>query len=268
MQRIEPGRELAPVVVPRPPSKPAKERPENGARAWVGVGLGVGTVVALVAARHAARGTRAKALGAAGAALAGATLLDTLYLVRKRGRARVRDGTIAVRTSVTIRRSREDVYRYWRELGNLPVFMRHLESVTESDGHSLWKARGPAGVRVEWEADIVADRPGERIAWRSLEGATLPNYGAVEFRNAPKELGTEVHLEIVFDAPGGPLGAGIAKLFDEVPELAMKSDLHRLKQLMETGEVVCSDASIHRGLHPARPPKRDELPLVNGMVKS
>jgi uncharacterized membrane protein len=224
--------------------------------------------VALAVLRNSARGNRARALGAASAAVAGATLLDTLYLVRKRSRTGARDGTIAVRASVTIRRSREDIYRYWRELPNLPVFMRHLDSVTESNGHSLWRARGPLNVRLEWEADIVADRPGERIAWRSLEGATLPNHGAVEFRNAPKELGTEVHLEIVMGPPGGAMGARIAELFDEVPELAMKSDLHRLKQLMETGEVVCSDASIHRGLHPARPPKREELPLVNGMVKS
>jgi len=268
MQEIESHRESVLVVPPRPRGNEAKPHAGNGARGWIGVGVGVGTVAALAVFRSTARGKRARALGAASAAVAGATLLDTLYLVRKRSRTRLGDGTIAVRTSVTIRRSREDIYRYWRELKNLPVFMRHLDSVTENDGHSLWRARGPAGARLEWEADIVADRPGERIAWRSLEGATLPNHGAVEFRNAPKELGTEVRLEIVLESPGGAMGARIARLFDEVPELAMKSDLHRLKQLMETGEVVCSDASIHRGLHPAQPPKREELPLVNGMVKS
>jgi uncharacterized membrane protein len=267
MQEIESGRESAPVVPRRSrrnePAPPAK----NASRGWIGVGIGVGTVVALALYRSSARGKRARALTAASAAVASATLLDTLYLVRKRRRTRLA-GTIAVRTSVTIRRSREDVYRYWRDLENLPVFMRHLDSVTETDGHSLWRARGPAGARLEWEAEIVADRPGERLAWRSLEGTALPNHGAVEFRNAPKELGTEVRLEIVLEPPGGTMGARIARLFDEVPELAMKSDLYRLKQLMETGEVVCSDASIHRGPHPARPPKREELPLVNGMVKS
>jgi uncharacterized membrane protein len=89
----------------------------------------------------------------------------------------------------------------------------------------------------------------------------------VEFRDAPREGGTEVHFEIAFESPGG-VGAVLLRLFDEVPEQSMKNDLRRLKQLMETGEVVCSDASIHRGMHPARPPKPEELPLVNGMVKS
>lgn len=268
MQRIESGL-LPPLLgIENRPHEKAQTSQSKRPPGWAAVGFGLGTTVALVLFRSVARGRHARALGAASAAVAGATLLDTLYLVRKRNVARAERRTFAVRTSVTIRRSREDVYRYWRELSNLPVFMRHLESVTETNGHSRWRARGPAGVRLEWEADIVADRPGERIAWRSLEGATPPNHGAVEFRNAPKDLGTEVHFEIVFESPGGVVGATIARLFDEVPELAMKSDLYRLKQLMETGEVVCSDASIHRGMHPARPPKPEELPLVNGMVKS
>jgi uncharacterized membrane protein len=267
MQRVESFPQSA-IVVPRRPELDDKARERRASAAWVGLGLGFGATVALVLLRNVARGSRARTLGAASAAVAGATLLDTLYLVRKRKGAGALNRGITVRTSVTIRRSREDVYRYWRELRNLPVFMRHLDSVTETDGHSVWRTRGPAGVRLEWEAEIVADKPSERIAWRSLEGARIPNHGSVEFRDAPREAGTEVHFEVAFEPPGGAIGTALTRLFDEVPEQSMKTDLHRLKQLMETGEVVCSDASIHRGLHPARPPKLEELPLVNGMVKS
>jgi uncharacterized membrane protein len=244
------------------------ERHGNGTRGWVGVGVGVGAAVALAVLRSRSRGQQARALTWAGAAVTGATLVDTFVLVRRRGLLRAKPQPVSIRSSVTIRRSRDDIYRYWRELKNLAVFMRHIESVSENDGHSVWRASGPAGVRAEWEAEIVADRPGERIAWRSLEGATVPNRGSVEFRDAPAGRGTEVRLELVFEPPGGSAGAGIARLFAALPEASMKGDLRRLKQLLETGEIVCSDASIHRGPHPARPPERRELPLVNGMVQS
>jgi uncharacterized membrane protein len=175
---------------------------------------------------------------------------------------------IRVKTSITIRREPEDVYRFWRELKNLPLFMRHVESVTESDGHSSWYARGPVGTKLEWDAEIVADRPNERLAWRSLEGATIPNFGSVEFRRAPRGQGTEVHLDLGFEPPFGALGASVARLFDEVPEVQLRNDLRRLKQILETGEVVHSDASIHRGIHPARPASSADLPLVYGMARS
>ena len=169
---------------------------------------------------------------------------------------------------MTIRRSRDDIYRFWRDFQNLPVFMRHVSSVSETNGHCVWRALGPAGIRAEWEAEIVADRPGERIAWRSLEGAAIPNHGSVEFRDAPRGQGTEVRLELVFEPPGGSLGASIARLLAELPEQSTQGDLRRLKQLMETGEIVCSDASIHRGPHPARPPESGKARIVNGMVQS
>jgi uncharacterized membrane protein len=175
---------------------------------------------------------------------------------------------VNVRASITIRREPSDVYRFCRELSNLPLFMRHLSSVTESDGHASWRARGPLGKELEWEAEIVADRPNERLAWRSLEGVPLPNHGSLELRRASRGRGTEVHLELGFEPPFGSLGARVARLFEGIPEQQIKTDLRRLKQLLETGEILHSDASIHHGTHPARPPERDEVPLIGGMVRS
>jgi uncharacterized membrane protein len=175
---------------------------------------------------------------------------------------------VTVRTSVTIRRAPQDVYRFWRDLSNLPLFMRHLASVTEIDGHVSFCARGPLKSELEWDAEIVADRPNERIAWRSLEGATLPNHGVVEFRWASRGRGTEVRLELGFEPPFGRLGKAVAALFEDIPEQQLESDLRGLKQILEIGEIVHSDASIHRGAHPARPPERDEVPLILGMVRS
>ena len=156
--------------------------------------------------------------------------------------------------SVTINRSPEEVYRFWRDFQNLPRFMSHLESVqVMSEKRSHWVAKAPAGMQVEWDAEIIEDRPNQLIAWHSLEGADVDNSGVVRFERAPGGRGTEVRVQLQYDPPGGKIGAAIAKLFGEEPEQQIKGDLYRLKQVMETGEVVQSDASIHRGLHPAQP---------------
>ena len=230
-------------------------------------GIGAGSLLTVALLREALRshGSRFDRLKVATAAVAGITVLDTLYLF---GWRRRKPRIVALRASVTIRRPADDIYRFWRELRNLPIFMSRLDSVTEVDGHSVWRAWGPAGVRAEWEAEIVADKANERIAWRSLEGATIPNHGAVEFREAPRGRGTEVRLEIVFEPPGGAIGAAFTRLLDEFPEQMMRSDLRRLKQLFETGEIVRSDASIHHGRHAARPPTYRVKPLLDAMERS
>ena len=88
-------------------------------------------------------------------------------------------------------------------------------------------------------------------------GTDVPNRGVVRFVPAPADRGTEVHVELEYDPPAGRLGATVAKLFGEEPSIQVAADLRRFKQVLETGEVVRSDASIHRGMHPAQPPVGD-----------
>ena len=153
-------------------------------------------------------------------------------------------GEISVRAAVTIRRPRADVYAFWRDFENLPSFMIHLESVQPTgDRHSHWVATAPAGRIVEWDAEIVDERPDELIAWRSLAGSDVANEGAVRFVDAPREQGTEIHVELRYDAPAGTAGDLLAKLFGEQPEQQVKDDLRRAKQVLETGEVILSEGS-------------------------
>lgn len=167
------------------------------------------------------------------------------------------DGIIHVHKAITVNRPPEEVYQFWRNFENLPSFMSHLESVqTTGERRSHWKAKAPAGMTVEWEAEIIEDRPNEQIAWRSVEGADVDNSGTVRFQPAPGSRGTEIHVELHYSPPGGRLGAAVAKLFGEAPDQQIGDDLRRFKQVMETGEVVRSDASIHRLPHPARPPAK------------
>ena len=209
-------------------------------------------------------------LAAATAAVAGVTILDIIASQRlsRTGNGATADqhahrAGIRVRNAITINRPPEEVYAFWRDLENLPRFMVHLESVRQlDDRRSYWKVRAPLGTTVEWTAEIVEDRPDELISWRSIEDAQVPNSGTVRFIRAPGGRGTEVHLELQYDPPAGAVGATIAKLFGREPSQQVDGDLRRFKQVLETGEVVHSDASIHRGPHPARPPESvpSELP--------
>lgn len=148
-------------------------------------------------------------------------------------------GGVLVTKFITIDKSPEEVYAFWRKLENLPQFMRHLESVEQtSDTHSKWVAKAPAGTHVSWEAEIVRDEPGEVIAWRSTEGSTIPNSGSVRFAPAPAGRGTELKVNLEYQPPAGIVGVTIAKLFGEEPQVQVEDDLKRFKQIMETGEVT------------------------------
>ena len=188
---------------------------------------------------------------AATASVVGVTALDVICAQQiSSGRS---DRSTAFH-SITIDRPAEELYKFWHNFENLPRFMNNLESVrVTGDKRSHWVAKGPLGSSVEWDAEIVEDSPNELIAWRSLEGSDVENSGSVRFVPAPGGRGTEVQVEIVYNPPGGMLGAGVAKIFGAAPEQEIKGDLYRFKQVMETGEVVHSDASIHRGPHPAQP---------------
>src|SRR6185369_2661452 len=103
-----------------------------------------------------------------------------------------------------------------------------------------------------WDAEIVEDRPNELLSWRSVAGADVPNQGSVRFRPGPDDT-TELLVDLRYDPPAGAIGSSVARLFGAEPGQEISADLRRLKQVLETGEVLHSDASIHRGRHPARP---------------
>ncbi|MBD0370859.1 MAG: DUF2892 domain-containing protein [Pyrinomonadaceae bacterium] len=146
------------------------------------------------------------------------------------------DRGVKVEESIVINnRTPQELYSYWRSLENLPRFMNHLEAVTTSGNRSHWVAKAPAGTTVEWDAEIYNEKPGELIAWRSLEGSQVDNAGSVHFNAAPGGGGTEVRVVLKYDPPAGVVGATVAKIFGEEPSQQIRDDLRRFKQLMETG---------------------------------
>jgi uncharacterized membrane protein len=230
-------------------------RPEPSAWAWGRLAGDAMDLVLLAGALNRSRAVRPR-IAAALVAVAGAAAVDAVSATRLSPGSKVRRliEPIHVLKSITVNRPPEEVYKFWRDLENLPVFMGHLESVRVTNGRSTWTAKGPAAMSIEWQAEIVMDRPYESIGWKSVEGSTsVPNRGVVRFAPAPGDRGTEVTVELKYEPPAGALGAAFAKLFGEEPSQQIAGDLRRLKQVLETGEVVHSDASIHKGMHPARP---------------
>jgi len=242
----------------------SKSRPATWA--WARVAGDVMDIALLGYVWNANRVPREQML-AVGSTVLGATWADAQTAVQLQ-QAHVEplaDG-VSVRQSVTVQKTQEEAYTFFRDLENLPRFMWHLESVVEENGRSRWRAKGPLGTHIEWEAEVVEDRPGECLAWRSLPGADVPNRGRVVFRPAAGGRGTEIDVELSYDPPAGAIGAAFAKLFGQEPSQQVSADLRRLKQQLETGEVLHSDASIHRGMHPARPALPPHSPA--GQVQS
>ncbi|WP_298733595.1 SRPBCC family protein [uncultured Chitinophaga sp.] len=146
---------------------------------------------------------------------------------------------LLIREALTVNRPRNEVYRYWRQLDNLPLFMKHLVEVNvENEQHSQWKMRLPGDLgTVDWKAEIVEDRPDELLVWRSLEGSDIDTAGEVIFNDAPGNRGTEVHVTMFYHAPAGALGKMAAQIFHKGFEVQVRQDLHRFKQMLETGET-------------------------------
>ena len=215
--------------------------------------------VALLGAAFAVpRSDRAK-LSVAAAAVLGVTALDVLCgraLSARDGAARI--GDVHTRRSVTISAFPEELYTFWRDFENLPTFMEGLHAVhVQDERRSHWEAKGPVGSRIEWDAEILDDRPNERIAWRTVAGSMIEHAGEVRFIPTGGGRGTVVTVDMRYRLPGGMIGAAVAKLIGEEPGARIQQDLRRFKQFIETGEITLSDATLYgtgfREQRPARP---------------
>lgn len=159
--------------------------------------------------------------------------------------------------AVTVSRPIDEVYEFLQDLRNFPRFMSRLDSVeTRGIGRWRWRMR-LLGRALDWDVELVEDRPRKRLVWRAMAGA-IENHGVIRLQPAPGERGTEVHLDIRYSAPMRGIGVLLATMFAVAPDQLAHDDLRRLAQLLEVGEIVHSDASIHRFKHPAQPP-RDRL---------
>ncbi|MFD2162538.1 SRPBCC family protein [Paradesertivirga mongoliensis] len=149
-----------------------------------------------------------------------------------------RPEVINIKQRFTVNKSREEVYQFWRRLENLPLFMRHIESVKETDTiHSHWKAKFSKNTpAISWDAEIVKEIENHFIGWHSVKGSALDHGGKVEFNDAAGG-GTELEVVFSYQSPIGGLGTGLAKQFGPALEEIIREDILHFKHFIETKEV-------------------------------
>ena len=144
---------------------------------------------------------------------------------------------IHVRESITIARPVGELYALWRAQSSLPDLMPHIERIdTLPEGRSHWVVRGPGGVRLEWDAEIINDIPNELVAWKSIAGADVVSAGSVRF-TPTRRGGVELRVHLQYAPPAGKTGAWVATLMGANPARQIREDLRRLKQQLEAGEL-------------------------------
>jgi len=166
----------------------------------------------------------------------GATGYCPVYNFVDRQRSQIKNSNVNIRTSVFINKPRQEVYDFWRNLENLPLFMTHLKSVKQLDGkRSHWESNLPGNLSsISWEAEIVSDNPGSVIGWRSIAGSEIDNAGKVEFADAADGQGTVVQVVISYLPPkGGFIKSKIADLLSPVFERMVRNDINNFKHYIE-----------------------------------
>ena len=159
-------------------------------------------------------------------------------LITLRTGGSLHDDGVTIHRAVTIRRSPQEVYDFWRRLENLPRFMSHLDSVVDlGEGRSRWQAHTPGGLPLHWEARITVDESGRRLAWETLPGANVRHYGDITFRPTLTEGETELHVEMTYAPPGGAIASAVAELLNGITSQTVKEQLRACKQILEAGET-------------------------------
>lgn len=170
-------------------------------------------------------------------------------LYSKLGKNTTEPVNVNIRSSFVVDKPREEVYKFWRKLDNLPLFMQHLENVEVIDEkRSHWVLKLPTNVaKVSWDAEIVKDEPNQMIGWSSVEGSMIDNAGKVAFKDAEDGKGTLVDVVITYRPPAGGLGLGVASALSRVFKKMVDDDVHNFKQYMDINDnpYQFSDSSTH-----------------------
>jgi uncharacterized membrane protein len=144
-----------------------------------------------------------------------------------------------VERSITIGRPPDEVYAAFRDVASWPRFMAHVRAVEAREPTTWhWALEGADGGTIEFTVELVDDRPGEHVGWRTLADSDVRHAGAIYFTEAPGGRGTELKVVVGYAIPGGPIGEIAARALGHAPDQQVREDLRRFKQLVEAGETA------------------------------
>jgi uncharacterized membrane protein len=150
---------------------------------------------------------------------------------------------IRVQKTVNINAPIDEVYRFWHNFENFPLFMDHVKEISVQNGISNWKVAGPAGSSMEFQSHITRDVPNESIAWETIPDSQVHHTGVVRFEEN-WDGGTRVTVQLTYMPPAGIVGHKVAELFGVDPRQAMQDDLTRLKALLEVNRMTTSEGAV------------------------
>ena len=147
---------------------------------------------------------------------------------------------ISITEQITVNVSRERVYNFWRQLSNLPKFMKHLKRVIDiGSNQSHWIANTPGNlIDLSWNAEITREEEGKYIGWQSIENSMIVNAGKIEFKDTLNGTGTELIIEINYFPPAGSVGRGLATVFNGVFEKIIREDIQNFKTYAEKADFM------------------------------
>lgn len=144
------------------------------------------------------------------------------------------------RAAVTIGRPADELRRLWLRPDVQSCIWAHFADISALDDRTAeWTAHGPAEGTYRWRTAV--EDMGDEVRWSTLDGADVANTGVLTFRTAPGDRGTELHLDLRFDPPGGAIGKAAEKLFHIVPREIVLKALYRFRALALTGEIPTTD---------------------------
>lgn len=156
------------------------------------------------------------------------------------------ENAIRVNKAINIFAPIDEVYQFWRNFENFPLFMSHVKEITTRDDVSNWRVEGPAGTTAEFQARVIQDVPNELISWQTLPDSQVQSAGFVRF-DENRDGSTRVTVQMNYVPPAGAVGHAVAQLFGVDPRQAMNEDLIRLKTLLEEGKTSAEGRTIEYG---------------------
>jgi len=135
-----------------------------------------------------------------------------------------------IQQSIDVAAPLQTTYDLWTQFEDWPNYMHRVDSVQQKDDCTVTMSTKVWGITKQFDAEIVEQRPDERIEWAVTQG--LAHTGVVTFHElAPRLTRLEVTLDVQPDSLLEKMGRGM-----RFTKRAVRGDLHRFKAHAEMEE--------------------------------
>ena len=145
---------------------------------------------------------------------------------------------VNIRTSLIVNAPKKLVYDTWRDLENLPHFLKHIKRIkVKDDIHSHWVLKTPGRIpSVEWNAEIIDQEDERELSWRSLPGSMIETAGKITFADTLN--GTQLDITISYRPPAGYIGSTIGNFLNPSLKKYVEDDILNFKNYIEKKSQV------------------------------